>query len=361
MIKKHKYKLIFSSLLILLPVILGLLFWRPITEHSAFLDTVGGRGGLRSFALVGLGFSLFFLALHWVCVLFSLWDNKRNNQSEKILHLTFWICPTISLFTGGLTLAISLGWKINMQAIIGLLFGILMIIIGNYMPKCRRNHTVGIKIYWTLSSEENWNATHRLGGKIMVATGFLMFPAIFLPLVPFFIVFTALVLLMILVPTLYSYRYYKRQLAEGETEKIDYRPQKQTKIALIVSAAILVPILVFCGIVTLSGNFEVQLDDTSLSVVADFYGDLDLNYADITAVEYVENDAPAYRTYGFGSPRLSMGVFESDTLGNHTRYTYEGCDAAVVLTVKSGKLVLNRKTPEETLALYRTLLEKTGK
>ena len=33
--------------------------------------------------------------------------------------------------------------------------GLLFIVVGNYLPKCRQSYTIGIKLPWTLASEEN--------------------------------------------------------------------------------------------------------------------------------------------------------------------------------------------------------------
>ena len=52
-----------------------------------------------------------------------------------------------------------------------LIIGLLLIVIGNYLGKLRSTWFVGIRTPWTLSSEESWNKTHRLGGKLFVAVG----------------------------------------------------------------------------------------------------------------------------------------------------------------------------------------------
>ena len=39
------------------------------------------------------------------------------------------------------------------------------------MPKLKQNYTIGIKVPWTLNSEENWNMTHRMAGKLYVIAG----------------------------------------------------------------------------------------------------------------------------------------------------------------------------------------------
>ena len=46
--------------------------------------------------------------------------------------------------------------------------------MGNYMPKLKVNHTVGIRLPWTLQSEDNWHKTHRLAGKLWVLGGLIL-------------------------------------------------------------------------------------------------------------------------------------------------------------------------------------------
>ena len=51
------------------------------------------------------------------------------------------------------------------------IIGVMFIGLGNYMPKLKQNYTIGIKVPWTLNSEENWNMTHRMAGKLYVVAG----------------------------------------------------------------------------------------------------------------------------------------------------------------------------------------------
>ena len=51
------------------------------------------------------------------------------------------------------------------------IIGVMFIGLGNYMPKLKQNYTIGIKVPWTLNSEENWNMTHRMAGKVYVVGG----------------------------------------------------------------------------------------------------------------------------------------------------------------------------------------------
>lgn len=90
-----------------------------------------------------------------------------------------------------------------------ILVGVVFIIIGNYLPKCRQSYTVGIKLPWTLDSEENWNRTHRMAGGLWMAGGAVLMLLSLLGQISVFI-FLPVVLVMTLVPTVYSYLLYRK-------------------------------------------------------------------------------------------------------------------------------------------------------
>ena len=164
------------------------------------------------------------------------------------------------------------------------------IIIGNYMPKTTRNRSMGIKIKWALSNDENWNATHRLGGKLSVLAGVLCLLAIPLPPFSFIFVVPAVILLACVIPTIYSYRFYKRQLREGKATKEDYekgymRIIKNKKASVIVSVVLGVVLAIVLSVLMFTGSIETTFDDNALNVKASFWSDLTLNYEDIKDVE----------------------------------------------------------------------------
>lgn len=68
----------------------------------------------------------------------------------------------------------ALGGEANMVGAVSILMGALFAIIGNYMGKVRSNFFVGVRTPWTLSSELSWNKTHRVAGRLFVASGALM-------------------------------------------------------------------------------------------------------------------------------------------------------------------------------------------
>jgi len=49
-----------------------------------------------------------------------------------------------------------------------------LLVIGNVVGKSERNFIFGIRIPWTLASTQNWRATHRFAGRLMVLSGVLL-------------------------------------------------------------------------------------------------------------------------------------------------------------------------------------------
>ena len=138
----------------------------------------------------------------------TLNDPKKKNIGRMMLAVIFWIVPVISIVSNGSILAYALGMQIDMTMIVSIMMGILFIVLGNYMSKNQQNYTVGIKIPWTLSSEENWNKTHRIASKLWVVAGIVFIANIFLRSAEIILVVIACT---VFIPVIYSFILYKRE------------------------------------------------------------------------------------------------------------------------------------------------------
>jgi len=212
MIKKNKWKLITGSLLILLPILAGLVMWNILPEQMPMhWDIHGQVDRWGSKAMVVLFLPLFLLAIHWMCVLVTSADPRNRNQSQKAFGMVLWICPMVSLLVGAVMYASALGMALSVDKLMLIFMGLLFIILGNYLPKCKQNYTIGIKVVWALDNEENWNATHRFAAKLWVGGGILIVLLAFLPWAELvFGISLALIIIMALASVLYSYLYYKK-------------------------------------------------------------------------------------------------------------------------------------------------------
>lgn len=206
--KKYRGTLILTSVVILIPILIGVFLWDQLpTEVATHFDMDGTPNGWSSKGFAVFGLPAFLLLCHIACFAATHLDPKHKNINDKMMALVLWIIPVISLLVPLTVYGYALGLQTNFS-MYGMAFvGTVFIIIGNYLPKCRQNYTMGIKLPWTLHDEENWNHTHRMAGFLWVVCGFVVLANAFLQWEWLFLV---AVVVMVAVPTVYSYLYYKK-------------------------------------------------------------------------------------------------------------------------------------------------------
>ena len=94
----------------------------------------------------------------------------------------------------------------------GILLGILLVALGNVLPKFRKNRFIGIRFPWTMESDAVWQRSQRFGGICAVVTGLLLL------LLSFLLHGIALLVVILIVPGFWavltavvSWRYYKEE------------------------------------------------------------------------------------------------------------------------------------------------------
>jgi len=358
MIRKNKATLILTSLLTLLPIPVGLLLWDRFPETMAIHWGFAGQAdGFASVPMTVFGLPVLMLAIHWLCILFTGLDKKNRGRNQKMFRVVLWTIPVISNLSLLGLYAFALDIEFSPVAWTVVPIGLLFAIMGNYMPKTRMNSTMGIKVPWTYSSEENWNATHRFAGKVWMVGGILVALCGLLPHLWAVSVMILAMVILCIVPMVYSYRFYQKELAEGKVTKTGYsamdkRLGKATVVFLIL-------LTVFLCFVLFHGDITYTFQDEYLFIDTNMYTDYVLHYDVIEAIEYREGNIPGLRVGGYGSFRLLMGWFENEEFGTHIRYTYYKPEACVVVTAKGKPIVLSGENAAETLALYEQLLTKT--
>lgn len=208
MIKKNLKTIILTSLITLLPILIGIILWDQLPESLPTHWNVSGNiDGWSSKTFVVFALPFIMLAMHLFVIISTLADPKRQNHPGKMLHIVYWLVPVMSVVLTALTYYTGMGKDIPMETIAPIIAGILFIALGNYMPKCRQNYTIGVKLPWTLNSEENWNKTHRLAGWVFVFGGTVVtvlgFFGLTWPLL-------AVLPILIIVPSVYSYILYRK-------------------------------------------------------------------------------------------------------------------------------------------------------
>ena len=363
MLKQHKRTLILTSLVTLLPILMGLLLWNRLEEtmitHWGF---DGQPDGVSSRAFGVFALPLIMLAAHWLCIGLTTLDHKNAQRNPKPFRVLLWVIPITSNLCCGMMYTLALGLPVSPAIFMNGFLGILFIAIGNYLPKCSQNRTMGIKLPWTFRSVENWNATHRFGGRVWVIGGVVILFSALLPGGWSVGVMAVSIFALALIPTVYSYLYYRRQVRRGDTFTPMAQSEQEKKFAkaFSIGTLIFVPLLlIFLWVVLFTGHVEVSFSQDYFTVDASFYDDLVVYYDRVDSVSYHQGNIPGTRTFGVGSLRLLLGQFENQELGPYTRYTYYDPESCVLLYVNGKPLVLSGRDDAETQQLYRQLLEKT--
>ena len=213
--KKTNKKLTFWDILYwilaVVPFLISLIFYSRLPDqvptHWGADNVVNGYSS-RNMAAFGIPAFMFFMAV-LVNVLYRI-DPKRENisRSKELKQITRWFVVILAVLVQVITILSGIGLSFNVGTVISVPIAFLFVALGNYLPKCRQNYSLGIKLPWTLADEDNWNRTHRLAGYVWMAGGFLMMILGFFNLsILYFTIFLA----MVLIPSVYSYLLYRKK------------------------------------------------------------------------------------------------------------------------------------------------------
>ena len=112
------------------------------------------------------------------------------------------------LVVGTVALLAGAGYHVSVDVVAPVAVGALLMVIGNFMGKVRKNFFIGIRTPWTLTSDVVWEHTHRLAGWLFVLAGVAWVIGGLLHASP--AVLVVAVLAAALVPAAYSYILYQR-------------------------------------------------------------------------------------------------------------------------------------------------------
>lgn len=358
MMKQYRKPLIVTSILTLLPVFVGLLLWNRFPDAvPTHYDLSGQADGWGSAVYAVFFPPVLMLVLHWLCVILTVRDPGNQKQNGKMFQLVLWIIPITSNLCccGMYALALGKDFDITFWTVLGM--GILFALLGNYLPKTRMNSTMGIKVSWAYTSGDNWNATHRFAGKLWFFGGIGMMFLAFLPDGWAITALFLIILIISIVPMVYSWRYWKKQVAHGDTLQSPKTLHPATPKAAVITTALALVITVFA---LFCGSLEFDFREDSLHVDAGCYSDYEIPYSEIQAVTCREAPANGTRVSGFGNLRFQFGYYKNDEFGTYIRYTTNDPGLCVVLTLPKQTVVLSGNDAAETEELFQQLAEIAG-
>jgi len=182
-----------------------------IPTHFNIRGEADGFGGKDSIFLgpgimSAVGLFTFFLLSN-----IKNFDPKRFKSEDDGMFKKFALFMVLFMSIMGLIITYSAtGAKLNITKLLLPFLGIVFAIMGWYMPKLHQNYFAGFKLPWTLENVDNWNETHKLAGKVWLYGGMVQaIGTLVLPSVPAFIVFITSIAVMVIIPSVFSYRMFK--------------------------------------------------------------------------------------------------------------------------------------------------------
>lgn len=196
-------------LIMALPVIYLLIVWNQvpaeIPSHWNISGEVDGYAKPWVFPLILVGVYLLMLVVPRI-------DPRKQNYdifSRSYYLIRIGIMTFLSLIFG-ISIAVSTGIDFPMNRVVVMAVLALISFMGNYLGTIRTNWFIGIRTPWTLENEQVWRKTHLLAGRFWFWGGLLGILLMFvLPATLFFGLLIAIVVIISLIPILYSYFLHK--------------------------------------------------------------------------------------------------------------------------------------------------------
>jgi len=170
--------------------------WNAIGEVDGY---VSKNGHIAMFLGLCIGLPLLMTFIPKI-------DPKYSNI-QKFEGDYSWFVVVMTAFTVGMfiyTTMFALGHKFPIQNFMIPALSVLFFCIGNLLRKAKSNYTIGIRVPWNLHSEKNWDLTHQLAAKSFTYGSIVLLLSLLVGQYAF-PVFITFLLVMVLVPVIYSY------------------------------------------------------------------------------------------------------------------------------------------------------------
>jgi len=134
-----------------------------------------------------------------------------KKMGEKFYNLKFILMLFISAIAMYIIYATQ-NAELSSPKIVIVLTGILIAVMGNYMPSIKPNYFMGLRTPWTLESQYVWKRTHRLAGKLWFFGGLaIVVLSLLLPMTAAMIGLGCILGVLVIVPLAYSYVWFKEE------------------------------------------------------------------------------------------------------------------------------------------------------
>ena len=205
------------ALLIIAPFIYGALIFPQLPSRIPTHFNIEGKAdawGGPSSIFIGPGImGAVSVFTYLLMTNLKSFDPKKYDEANDTLYSNFAVLTVafLSALSTIIMYSSTHADEINVGKLILPLVGLSFAGLGWYMPKFKQNYFVGFKLPWTLENETNWNETHKVAGKLWIYGGLFQAVVTFiLPMKFGMIGFMLAIAVMVIIPSVFSYRLFKK-------------------------------------------------------------------------------------------------------------------------------------------------------
>lgn len=196
--------IIFTCLLCLMPICLGLYFYEELPNTVAIHFNINNEpDGWASKAFAIFILPMIMAALQLFCCIVCDINESKTGRSPKLNKIMKWFIPIVTVLIYTLTILVGLGKTVDIGKIITIFLGLMFIIMGNYMPKMTYEDAKG-NLHPMPKTEKTFKKMIRTMGYTFVVGGIIMIAAIFVSNKVAFIVTLALCVIMFIEGLVFS-------------------------------------------------------------------------------------------------------------------------------------------------------------
>lgn len=177
----------------------------------------GEPDGYSSRLLAAVLLPLFLAVLPLIFRVLPRIDPKGENYA-KFSDAYWLIVNSILVFLAGVHVVVllnAMGAAVDINVVVGVGVGLLLMVMGNYLGKVQPNWFMGIRTPWTLASEKVWRKTNRTAGWLFVLAGVLIAVTAFIPTLPITMVMGVAIAIAAIIPVVQSYILWKKEQADA--------------------------------------------------------------------------------------------------------------------------------------------------
>lgn len=203
-------------------VIIGILAYQlpkdaMLPIHFNAKGVADGFAARDNALLFAIGVNLALFLLLFLLPYYSPKYRQQEKRFEKLLpRLSFQLLFFFSLINILIFCYPLYDFVYSFKPIL-LIIGLMLVFVGNILPKVPRNFFVGIRTPWSISDEDNWHHTHRIGAWCFVIGGLLLSMMGIIATSDIISHIASIVIgAIVIYPALYSFIYFRKQGKKGE-------------------------------------------------------------------------------------------------------------------------------------------------